>query len=163
VKNWLLISKIVLLIFLKVLPAIGQNLIYNGNFEQIISCPTHENQLYKAVGWSSPNSGSPDLMCTCSFNSLTALPSNLTGFQYPYNGSCHAHFLVDVDYLHEYITFELKSNLKSNSYYEVIFRINLANNSHYCLDQIGVYFVVVNATGSGGAQTTETQTVHLIR
>lgn len=120
-----------------VLPLAGQNLVYNGSFEQISSCPTSENQLYKATAWSSPNLGSPDLLCSCSTNSFASVPNNLFGYQSPVQGSCYAHFLVDKDYSHEYLTFMLKDILKSNSIYLLTFRVSLADNSGYCIDRIG--------------------------
>jgi len=59
-----------------------QNLVPNGSFEILSSCPSNGGQINLAVGWNQGNEGSSDLYHACNTSTLGA-PNNSHGFQKP--------------------------------------------------------------------------------
>src|SRR5262245_39484905 len=67
----------------------AQNLIENGDFEDILGCPTTLDELAFASGWLSYR-GTPDLFNPCaSFSIFTGIPKNIFGYQETYSDSTY--------------------------------------------------------------------------
>ena len=142
-KNWLYNYKCAIFCLVLTFPCLGQNLVTNGSFEIISSCPYDENQLSLAIGWINPNYGSPDLFASCSDFPVIGIPVNAAGIQKPLSGTNYAHFLVsnfNGGRYYEYISTALAETLKKDIVYEVVYRISLGNYSTHGLDRMGVLF-----------------------
>ncbi|MBK8613929.1 MAG: T9SS type A sorting domain-containing protein [Flavobacteriales bacterium] len=75
----------------------GQNLVPNGSFELIDTCPIFWNQLAHAEGWNSFR-GSPDLFNACDTLGLVDVPENVVGYQIPSDGEGYAGAYVWCDF-----------------------------------------------------------------
>lgn len=129
----------------------GQNLVMNPSFEDYISCPTDQGQVYKLIGWSDPsgngNAGS-DFWHQC--NSIingAADSSNARGVQMPYMCSGFAGTLIWQEYkpyppfdVREYLQGNLIEELVQGQKYLVSMYVNLADNSNYATGSISIYF-----------------------
>jgi OOP family OmpA-OmpF porin len=74
----------------------SQNLIINGDFENVIKCPEKISLIDYAERWSSPNEGTPDLFCSCSKkNTPVSIPANVSGTRLPLSGKCFAGIAID--------------------------------------------------------------------
>ncbi len=67
----------------------GQNLVPNGSFELIDTCPDFWNQLDHAEGWGRFR-GSPDLFNSCDTLGFVDVPENVVGHQLPSDGQGYA-------------------------------------------------------------------------
>lgn len=66
----------------------GQNLVPNGSFEDYMGCPDALGDIGQALGWETL-CASPDYYHTCSDTSVTDVPSNAFGYQYPKEGDAY--------------------------------------------------------------------------
>ncbi len=149
-----------------------QELVVNGDFEENSGCPTGfsssgyfsfisgsdtEHDFMRLVApWYCPTSGTSDLIHACSTSSLTAVPLNFWGNSLPSSGDgyaaiiCYHNMDLDwspiptgVDYT-EYIQAELSEPLIPGAIYSASFKIKLAENSRFAIDQIGMSLHVGN-------------------
>ena len=72
---------------------IGQNLVPNPSFEDIVNCPYQFNQVSYAAGWFI-TSNSPDYFNTCASGPDISIPYNWFGYHYPSSGNAYAGFLA---------------------------------------------------------------------
>jgi len=124
----------------------SQNLIPNGSFEIIGSCPTLGGQLYFAHPWKNPSnigdpSRTPDIFNSCTHTGV-GVPVNMCGYQYAKSGSGYAGFGCYASYMHarEYIEVKLNDSLRQGEKYKIKFYVNLSNYSAYAIDCIAAYF-----------------------
>lgn len=126
------------------------NLIQNGSFEELISCPNltaNSSTIEFAVGWVNPISeditsyNSPDLFNQCNSDPSLSIPSNWYGFQIPSNGNGYAGIFASVinDNRKEFIQNELTIELKSHCKYTVAF--DFSYGSAGCYKSSDFYFV----------------------
>ena len=126
-----------------VAPVCGQNLIVNSSFEEY-SVPCSQVQgkgrIYDAHGWERATRDyfdASDLISPCSAFGFKA-PMNERGFQYPYFGSNYAFIGTVISWnspSDHYFTIEsiqptIKSELKPNLCYKIVFKISLADDSN---------------------------------
>lgn len=72
---------------------LGQtNLVINPSFENFTTCPTFEDNIIQAIGWTSYKE-SPDYFNSCSVSGL-GTPTNLTGYQIPNSGVGYGGFFA---------------------------------------------------------------------
>ncbi|MCB9188849.1 MAG: T9SS type A sorting domain-containing protein [Flavobacteriales bacterium] len=132
----------------------GQNLVPNPSFEDTVSCPTSDNQLYNCVGWDAYSS--PDYFSTCSSSPDVAVPNNWGGFQQPATGDSYVAIGVfgDTSFFyscdssscnsHEFVGRFLSTPLAIGVKYYVSFRTSLSiSNSlsvNCAADKLGVKF-----------------------
>jgi hypothetical protein len=126
---------------------IAQNLIVNGNFENITNCPWGVGQISFVPVWSSANSYlSPSLFNSCSSSSLVSVPLNADsslGFQYARSGNGYAGINVYQDtnpFPIDYLQTQLTDSLDSGKYYCLTFYVSLLNNCRWGVDALGAYF-----------------------
>ena len=76
-------------------PTIAQsvNLVGNGSFEDIESCPDEFGQLAKVVQWHSPSDGTPDLFATCN-HSYLGIPMNGIGNENAFDGEAYSGIIL---------------------------------------------------------------------
>src|SRR6187399_1797031 len=72
----------------------GQNLVPNGNFENISGCPTGIGQLTNAIPWLNPSLASPDYYNQCATSSAVGVPQNVLGYQQAHSGNGYAGIFV---------------------------------------------------------------------
>jgi len=128
--------------------AVGQNLVPNGSYEDLVACPTGTSQLDQAQFWSSPSIGTPDLYNACSSPGRVGVPQNwaeanlpaLDGVGY---GGCYTWFDSGslADY-REYYESPLTSPLIAGVEYFVRMYVALADSGAWATDRYGAYFSV---------------------
>jgi hypothetical protein len=139
-----------LLVFSGVLLAVpaarAVNLVPNPSFESYASCPTSFSQIYQAVPWDTPNTGTSDYLNACAppvFPSVN-VPLNEQGSQSAHTGVGYAGLIplsAAPDY-REYIQAPLTSPLVANASYLVQFWVSLADSSILAIDRLGAYLSV---------------------
>ncbi|KAA9325946.1 hypothetical protein [Adhaeribacter soli] len=140
----------VLLPFLFSKNAVGQNLVYNGSFEENSKqsgCCNDYGMIEDASGWFRLT-GSADLFnACCQAGNMQNVPKNFSGFQYPHDGNAYAGlFLLMKDkryedfYYREYIHTKLLQRLQKGIKYKVSFYLSLGECSKLFSDHISVCF-----------------------
>ena len=138
--------------------ATGQNLVPNPSFEQYDTCPTDQNQIHFATGWSnywstSPNS-SPDYFNSCSTTFWTSVPSHFGDYQQPASGNAYAGIYTyetpqasPDNILREFVGAQLLSPLVIGTKYYLSFKTNLALDTNHIFNQatnnIGILFSTI--------------------
>lgn len=122
----------------------GQNLVPNGSFESFSLCPGSFSQAqyeFRALCWSSANTGTPDHFHSCS-NGEAGVPYNWAGVSEAFDGRGYAGIFLwmgsDRTY-REYLTCELLQPLLKDSLYTLTFRYKLSSYSKYAVDRIGFF------------------------
>jgi hypothetical protein len=122
--------------------SVGQNLVPNPSFENIISCDPINGDFY-AQDWIRTNNYSPDYYNSCWPDSIDNgardVPQNRYGFQLPRTGESYfglvgAFFGFDG---REYIQAELTETLEANYTYHVNFYVALSDSSLFAVNDIG--------------------------
>jgi gliding motility-associated-like protein len=137
------IKVVIAILFIKVLPLSGQNLVFNGSAEIIDTCWFPFKSLRIASGWFEPNNSSPELFNNCSIIPFFQVPSNRSGFQYAKQGNGYfgiglASSLDNSITANEYISTTLKRPLKEKYTYCVSFYVALAQWPTNCaFDRMG--------------------------
>lgn len=141
-----------IILMLSVLSLNGQNLIYNGSFEEYYSCPVgndlNDGQLEKCKGWWKPTMGTSDYFNSCN-NLIVGIPHNFWGFQEAFQGDGYVGFGA-ISWNNngynssEYIRTKLISSLKPCVGYKFSMYVNLANKSTHGIGKIGAWFSVEN-------------------
>lgn len=133
------------------------NLVPNGSFELLDSCPYTSSQLSFSKYWFSPNFGTPDLYNSCStgVNGSASVPDNSFGFEISKDGNGYCGIATYVPTLssdREFISIKLDTLLKKNKYYCFTMYCSLADIGYegwmqsnqwltaYTTSSIGVYF-----------------------
>ncbi len=135
-KNWGLLFFILLSSW-----AEAQNLVPNGGFERIKSCPNswvNATQKPVAYDWYSPDTGTPDYYNTCGTNDGKA-PDLWSGYQIPAKGEGFAGIYNWSKFTYkEYLAVRLKEQLIKDTVYTISFSFANAKNSDYACFDIGL-------------------------
>jgi len=133
----------------------GQNLVENGSFEQLTSCPPGWNCLDSCVGWFT-ETGSPDAIATCSPPPYVSVPNNYLGFQYPFEGDNYAGLITYASYqqgnyaIREVFGTKLTDSLVIGNTYHFSIRVcqayNDSNNIVIATNHLGAKFSKVYHT-----------------
>ncbi|MCA0430477.1 MAG: T9SS type A sorting domain-containing protein [Bacteroidetes bacterium] len=125
-----------------------QNLVTNGGFENMISCPTGAGEIQQVVGWNAFR-GSPDYFNSCaSQGSGFSVPNTVIGFQNAASGNAYAGFysyFPSSGQPRECLGSALTSPLVIGTKYFVNFKVNLCqidslSLSNCATDHIGTLF-----------------------
>jgi hypothetical protein len=119
----------------------GQNLVPNSGFENLVSCPSNDGQIVKALPWYNPNANTPDLFNNCATSSMAWVPTNFAGTQSAHDGFGYSGvttYYGDPN-SRDYIGVQLNSPLAAGVLYYVEFFVSLAEVSSHSSDGIGVY------------------------
>jgi hypothetical protein len=141
---------------LLMLGANAQNLVANGNFEAITTCPTSFSMIANAPPWYMYTSGSSDLFNGCASGSA-GVPVNFTGYQLAASGIGYAGgysftSLTNNTAYTEYIAAPITA-MSIGSVYEVSMSVNLSNVSGYGNNGLGAWFFRYAATSVSGSST----------
>lgn len=125
----------------------SQNLVPNSSFETYSACPTSSSQIENATGWKySRNFG--DYLNSCATSIYADAPTNYFGFQQPATGQAYVGGLQYGSFssgyisdLREFFYIPLTSPLNIGTTYYVSFKVSLADNSEYAVNNIGAQFV----------------------
>jgi hypothetical protein len=121
------------------------NLVPNGSFEDVPSCPNYCVAINCAPPWENPTEfGSPDLFNYCNQSWLQFIMQA----QNPHTGNSFAGFYTGEQYTNnpsifdarEYIQTELLDTLHAEHYYLVEYYLSLAEWGRYATNNVGVHF-----------------------
>jgi hypothetical protein len=129
-----------LLTFSTSLPA--QNLVTNGDFEQLVSCPTALAQLSSTVNWFTPTNGSPDYFHECA-TGMAGVPDNIFGYQYAHSGEGYGGiepWAISPNGYREYFEAQLSSPLVAGTCYYFEMFVSTGDVCQFTTDDIQVYF-----------------------
>ena len=161
-----------LLLLLLALPIIGlgQNLIYNGDFEQYYNLPSDNGQLMNCLGWNNVNlvsgyffsnepvKGSPDYFHQQAVSNSVGLPNSNIAYVNPYSGDAIVGFCTYgtttppgfpvnsfwfMANYREYISSKLNNTLQVGATYNLSFYISNGESDHIfgvSSNRIGIYF-----------------------
>jgi hypothetical protein len=102
-----------------------QNLVLNPSFENLIQCPEFPGSIDFAENWTSPNTGSSNILGLCN----SSQPNSNFGFQHPHQGENYSGiFVFEANDYKEYIQGEFSQPLKSNTNYKVKYFVSLADS-----------------------------------
>jgi hypothetical protein len=119
----------------------AQNLVPNGSFETISSCPITHGQLDLAVPWFVPNknNGTPDLFNACNQKDF-GVPINSAGYQNAHTGVGYAGFYTyGANSAREYLEVQLTSPLTAGIAYRIEMYVSPSENAGVAIDAIGIY------------------------
>ncbi len=125
----------------------GQNLVANYSFETYSTCPTTAGQITNATGWDySRNAG--EYLNSCSASTFADVPTNYFGFQEAATGQAYAGGIMYGSFassyiadLREFFYVPLSTPLTIGATYYVSFKVSLADNAEYAINNLGAQFV----------------------
>lgn len=125
------------------------NLVPNPGFEIFDTCPNAFGQLSYTIGWTSPNSATPDYWNACDTGDAN-VPNNVKGFQPAHSGNAFAGVILGRNYTffpplnqyREYLQTTLTQPLQAGQRYCVSFYVNKADSCDWAVGNIGAYFSV---------------------
>lgn len=118
------------------------NLVPNASFENYLSCPTTDDQVNRAVGWSKVGTGTSDYMNACHTSSIVGVPNNVFGSQAARTGKAYTHLITatkNASNYREYMQVQLTSPLASGLTYDVQFYVSRTDGK-IAVAQIGALF-----------------------
>lgn len=122
------------------------NLVVNPGFETVSSIPLQDGELFKAIGWISPNILPSNLYSTLALQPYVSAPLGNLGYfyQFPRSGNNFAGILtfrIDFDpNYRQYVQGKLSDTLERKKKYKVEYFTNLCNGCVYSTNNLGVYF-----------------------
>lgn len=133
----------------------SQNLLVNGDFDNITGCPDDHGQFDLVVGWSSPSRGSTDLYNRCAGAGpcTVCVPNYLWfgGFQEPRSGDGFAGMFMNFGRFstyREYMRSRLLTPLEAGRSYTFTMYINLSDGSEFAASAPQIHFSADDYTGS---------------
>lgn len=97
------------------LSGVGQNLVPNGSFEQLDTCPDFSGYAQFASGWENLYTQSADYFNSCNSNGVVGIPSNQFGYQFAAEGDAYVGMATSApgggQWYRELVGIELQSPL----------------------------------------------------
>src|SRR6187551_1945812 len=122
---------LVIVCFCKLLQA--QNLVPNFSFDTISACPDNYGNpgLSLAPPWLAPTQGTPDYFNVCATNPDFGVPTNYVGYQEPLLGDGYMGLITwgGNGSFREYLQAPLFEPLEADTWYQLSYYLNLANNA----------------------------------
>ena len=122
-----------------------ENLIPNGDFENVAAIPERVGQFFLARPWASsaPGQEPADLFHKRSRSVSVRIPFNYVGEQEPFSGEAYAGIAVlrggEIDY-REFMQVLLEKPLEKGALYEIEFYTSLSDYSEIATSSLGFYF-----------------------
>lgn len=143
-------APIIILFLLPTLASFGQvNLIPNGGFEDLDTCPVFQScagNIEFALGWFEPINCTSDVLHECSAEAACDIPFSMSGFPestvYPFEGQGMGHIILYGDPLvREYAEIRLLEPLMKDSVYVFSIRLRLKGGTlGASVGSFGAYF-----------------------
>jgi len=133
----------------------SQNMVPNYSFEEYYQCPVTQGQFFVDYWFVTPNSGvsSPDYFNTCATAGSypTAVPENISGFQYPQEGEGYVGLFCygNDSGQREYIEVQLISPLIEGQEYVFSMYVSLADHYGSAINNLGVAVTNFIVEGNG--------------
>jgi OOP family OmpA-OmpF porin len=122
----------------------SQNLVPNGDFEHYNPCPTYLTQINHAIPWVQANQATSDYFNQCATAaSLSGVPANNYGYQWPHSGTGYAGLCPwwqNLNSYREYIETPLDSVLSAGACYYFEMYISSGDKCKFNTFEIGAYF-----------------------
>ena len=122
-------------------PVLGQNIVPNGSFEQMLLCPGAQSQLDHTAFWFSPTTqGTPDYYHACSES--YGVPMSANGNEAAHDGEAYAGIYLYIGSFtdgREYLEVQLIHSLQQGACYHLEFHVSLAESSDHMTDGIGAF------------------------
>jgi hypothetical protein len=125
---------------------LGQNLVSNYSFETYSTCPNTASQITYATDWNNSRN-SFEYLNSCSSSVYADVPTNYFGFQNASTGQAYAGGLMYGSFagsylsdMREFLYVPLTTPLTIGTTYYVSFKVNLADNSEYAVNNLGAQF-----------------------
>ncbi len=124
------------------------NLVPNGSFEEITSCPTSSAQIHQALPWMN-DIGGAELFHSCNPGTPdgdphVGVPLNGVGYQYAHSGEAYAGIYTyggpNETNGREYLQVPLIEPIHASRRYIVSFWASLADEFDYAVGSLGAYF-----------------------
>jgi hypothetical protein len=138
------------------IPALGQELVRNGSFEEYRRCPVpFTDRSIKRLPHVRSVKGAPAHFHAC--GDLAGVPSNWAGHQAPWDGQGYAGLVLTAHgggecAVREFIQLELAAPLVNGGKYQISFQVSLADLSGYMTDRIGAAFTTKDRSGRRGVR-----------
>ncbi len=126
-------------------PCDPANIIFNPGFEFYDGCPSDLDQIEMASDWYSPTENTADYYNACSDNGVTGIPNNAYGNSVlPFQGDAYAGIVAYVNgsAYNTFMATRLSAPLIVGEQYCVGFKVHLAPESGFAIDNIGINFSV---------------------
>jgi hypothetical protein len=133
----------------------GQNLITNGSFETLFSCPNSTGQVSLAAPWTNipGHEGSADYFHACATIFEVSVPQNKWGFEQAATGDAYVGLSLiysNLSNFREYIGTPLNTPMAAGVSHAVSFKYALADSSSQTTRNLGLYFSkTANITTNG--------------
>lgn len=163
-KKLLLISSMLLSLY----TVEAQNLVYNGSFEMLDSCPNNWDEIHYAKGWFAPTGQIPDLFNSCDTTNFVGIPNNQKGwyinYQYAKDGQSMGGLYYYIKWpdwvnggwlsLRDYMGDSLISLLTIGKRYKISYYINnvLGSSDIEACNNYGVAFTTFKRLESSNTQ-----------
>ncbi len=125
---------------------LSQNLVSNYSFETYSTCPNTASQITYATDWNNSRN-SFEYLNSCSSSTYADVPTNYFGYQDASTGQAYAGGLMYGSFagsyladLREFLYVPLTTPLTIGTTYYVSFKVSLADNSEYAINNIGAQF-----------------------
>jgi gliding motility-associated-like protein len=131
------------LLFVFGLTGEAQNLVPNPSFEKYSNCPNAGGEIYFAIPWVDPSSGSSDYYNACSSNFQSSVPTNLSGHRWPRTGKAYAGiatYASTIPQAREYIQVKLNDTLVTGKLYCVGFYVSFSEVAEFASNGFSAYF-----------------------
>lgn len=118
------------------------NLVFNGSFEEYLSCPRKVDAvgiLTIVEGWYQPTLGSADYFNVCGTREC-GVPKNKLGWQQPHSGDAYCGIYCSKNDYREYLQTRLRRRLHAGDSIEVEFYVSLSEESTGAVATLGVLF-----------------------
>lgn len=117
----------------------AQNIVPNSNFTIHSACPGAPGQVIRCTGWYQVTQGTADYYDSCATDASMDVPNNIFGTQSNNANAYAGIYAYNISGIREYFGIDIPA-LTVGATYKVSIRVSLAENSHYGIDGLGVYF-----------------------
>lgn len=119
----------------------AQNLVHNGDFENMTQCPDGLSKVNGYIDYiSTPSEGTTDVFSKCA-RGKNGVPRNFRGYQKPKSGKTYmGMYLFAGGGYKEYIQLQLKQQLVAGEKYTLKFYVSLAEDSQFSVKEVNALF-----------------------
>lgn len=120
-----------------------ENLIPNGSFEELDSCPNGGDDFF-VKSWFNPTQATPDCFNDCNnqLNGNSGIPRNFAGYQNPIDGFGYIGIYTydKLEEYREYVGCELRHSMTKGTVYSITMYVSLSGLGNIATNNLGVAF-----------------------